>query len=82
MGMLSSAQQAGGKRSETKGWAASLMSIFAEDQFMSGPHKQWASLVAQLIENPPAVWEAWVRPLGWEDPLEKGKDTHFSILAV
>ena len=49
---------------------------------MSGPHKQWASLVAQLIKNPPAVWEACVRSLGWEDPLEKGKDTHFSILAV
>ena len=35
----------------------------------------WASLVAQLIRNPPAVRETWVRSLGWEDPLEKGKDT-------
>ena len=33
----------------------------------------WASLVAQLVENPPAMWEAWVQSLGWEDPLEKGK---------
>ena len=33
----------------------------------------WASLVAQLVKNPPAVWETWVRPLGWEDPLEKGR---------
>ena len=33
----------------------------------------WASLVAQLVKNPPAVWDTWVRPLGWEDPLEKGK---------
>ena len=32
----------------------------------------WASLVAQLIKNLPAVWEPWVRSLGWEDPLEKG----------
>jgi len=40
-----------------------------------------ASLVAQLIENPPAIWETWVRSLGWEDPLEKGKATHSSILA-
>ena len=32
----------------------------------------WASLVAQLVENPPAMWETWVRSLGWEDPLEKG----------
>ena len=41
----------------------------------------WASLVAQLVENPPAMWEAWVQSLGWEDPLEKGKATHSSILA-
>ena len=40
-----------------------------------------ASLVAQLVNNPPAVWETWVRSLGWEDPLEKGKATHSSILA-
>ena len=40
-----------------------------------------ASLVAKLIENPPAIWETWVRSLGWEDPLEKGKATHCSILA-
>ena len=41
----------------------------------------WASLVAQLVKNPPAMWETWVQPLGWEDPLEKGKATHSSILA-
>ena len=41
----------------------------------------WASLVAQLVKNPPAVWETWVRSLGWEDPLEKGKANHSSILA-
>ena len=41
----------------------------------------WASLVAQLIKNPPAVWEIWVRSLGWEDPLEKARATHSSILA-
>ena len=40
-----------------------------------------ASLVAQLIKNPPAMWETWVRSLGWEDPLEKGTATHSSILA-
>ena len=32
----------------------------------------WASFVAQLVKNPPAMWETWVRSLGWEDPLEKG----------
>ena len=33
----------------------------------------WASLVAQLVKNPPAMQETWVQSLGWEDPLEKGK---------
>ena len=32
-------------------------------------------------KNPPAEWETWIRTLGWEDPLEKGTDTHSSILA-
>ena len=41
----------------------------------------WASLVAQLGKNPPAMWETWVQSLGWEDPLEKGAATHSSILA-
>ena len=41
----------------------------------------WASPVAQLVKNVPAMWDTWVRSLGWEDPLEKGKATHFSILA-
>ena len=41
----------------------------------------WASLVVKLVKNPPAMWDTWVRSLGWEDPLEKGKATHFSILA-
>ena len=40
-----------------------------------------ASLVAQLVKNPPAMRETWVRSLGWEDSLEKGKATHSSILA-
>ena len=41
----------------------------------------WASLVAQLVKNLPAMWETWVLSLSWEDPLEKGKATHSSILA-
>ena len=41
----------------------------------------WASLVAQLVKNPPAMRETWVRSLGWKDPLEKGKATHSSVLA-
>ena len=41
----------------------------------------WVSLVAQLVKNPPAMQETWVLSPGWEDPLEKGKVTHSSILA-
>ena len=41
----------------------------------------WTSLSAQLVKKPPVIWETWVRSLGWEDPLEKGKATHSSILA-
>ena len=41
----------------------------------------WTSLVAQLVKNLPAVWETWVQYAGWEDPLEKEKATHSSILA-
>ena len=39
----------------------------------------WASLVVQLVKNLPAMQETWVQSLGWEDSLEKGKATHFSI---
>ena len=40
-----------------------------------------ASQVAQMVKNLPAMQETWVRSLGWEDPLEKRKATHSSILA-
>ena len=40
----------------------------------------WASLVAQMVETPPAVQETQVHSLGWEDPLERGIATHSSIL--
>ena len=39
------------------------------------------SLVAQRLKHLPAKWETWVRPLGWEDPLEKEMAAHSSILA-
>ena len=41
----------------------------------------WASLVAKLVKNQPAIMETWVQSLGWEDPLEKGTATHSRILA-
>ena len=34
----------------------------------------------QTVKNPPAIWETWVRSLGWEDHLEEGMATHSSIL--
>ena len=42
-------------------------------------HVTWASLVAQLVKNLPAVWETWVQSLSWEDPLEKGKTIYKKV---
>ena len=47
--------------------------------FFLNQHK--SSLVAQMAKNPPAMQQTWVWSLGWEDPLEEGTATHFSILA-
>ena len=41
----------------------------------------WASLVVQMVKNQPVMRKTQVRPLGWEDPLEKEMETHLSILA-
>ena len=41
----------------------------------------WASLVGQMVKNPPALRETWVPSLGWKDPPEEGMATHSSILA-
>ena len=49
--------------------------------FLSRFSSSGASSVAQLVNNLPAVWETWVRSLVWQDPLEKGKATHSSIMA-
>ena len=40
----------------------------------------WASLVVQMVKNPPVMQETWARSLGWEDPLEEGMGTHSSFL--
>ena len=37
--------------------------------------------MAQIVKNPPVMWETWARSLGWDDPLEEGMATHSSILA-
>ena len=39
------------------------------------------SLVTEMVKNPPAILETWIRSLGWEDPLEEGMATHSSLLA-
>ena len=41
----------------------------------------WASLVAQMVKNPSAIWETWVQSLGWEDSLKEGMVTHSGFLA-
>ena len=51
------------------------------DFFGKGTREFRVPLVAQLVKNPPVMKETWVPSLGWEDPLEKGKATHSSILA-
>ena len=49
--------------------------------FLGNPDSKGASLVAQLVKTLPAMWKTWVLSLGWEDPLEKGKASHCSMLA-
>ena len=59
------------------GLTPSFFSFLALSIFLLGR----ASLVAQMVNNMPARRETWVRPLGWEDPLEEGMATYSSILA-
>ena len=58
--------------------------LYSPDQlpdYRCQAERDWASLVAQMVKNPPAVQEPWVQSLGWEDPLEEGMATHSRILA-
>ena len=50
------------------------------DDFMSLLTTLWASLVAQMVKNPPAMHKTQIQSLDWENPLEKGMATHSSIL--
>ena len=73
-----------GKESACNAWYLSLIpgSGSSPGEGIGYPLQySWASLVAQLVKNPPAMQEIWVWSLGWEDPLERGKVTHSSILA-
>ena len=65
----------------TDEWIKKLWYIYTMEYYSVITMMKRASLVAQLVKNFPATWETWVRSLGWEDPLEKGKATHCSILA-
>ena len=64
-------------------WVGILFStgVFPSQGMNLGLSHCRASLIAQLVMNPPAIQETWVQSLDWEDPLEKGKATHSSILA-
>ena len=57
------------------------ISLYSCATFCLSIYSSISSLVAQLVKNLPAMWETWVPSLVWEDPLEKGKATHSSILA-
>ena len=54
--------------------------IFTADVYNTVFYLTSHTLVAQLVKNTPAMWETWVRSLGWEDPLQKGKATRSSVL--
>ena len=60
----------GGDPGSIPGWGRSA------GEGIGYPLQYWASLVAQVVKNPPATPMTWVQSLGWEDPLEKGTTTH------
>ena len=69
---------------QCKDWGLFIQIIFQDCVYSESTLEitlERTSLVVHLVKNPPAMWETWVWSLGWEDPLEKGKSTHFSILA-
>ena len=63
------------------GEKGNLLHSWQESKFAQPLWKFLASLVVQLVKNPPAMWETWVQSLDCEDSLEKEKATYFSILA-
>ena len=55
--------------------------LYCNDYKMTPAIDNGASLVSQMVKNPPAMQETWVQSLGWEDSLGKGMTIHSSILA-
>ena len=73
---------------DPKSWRASVIAWGSPTELRPASHRQCCSAQppdpipgVQLVKIPPAMLETWVQSLGWEDPLEKGKATHSSILA-
>ena len=58
-----------------------LVAIFFYGDFECGTGATWASMVAEMVKNMPAIRETLVQSLGQKDPLEEGMAAHFSILA-
>ena len=73
---------AGKESAYNEGDPGSIPGLGRSREGIGYPHKySWASLVAQLLKNLPAMWETWVQSLSWEDLLEKETATHSNILA-
>ena len=73
-----------GKESTRNTWDTSCIPGLGKSsgEGISYPLKySWTSPVAKMVKNLLAMWETWVRSLGWEDPLDKGMATHVGILA-
>ena len=62
-------------------WTLYFLALRIFGNYPSPPSDVLVSLVAQTVKNLPAMQETWVRPLGWDDPLEEGMATHSSTLA-
>ena len=62
-------------------WTLYFLALRIFRNYPPPPSDVLVFLVAQTVENLPAMQETWVRSLGWDDPLEKGMATHSSILA-
>ena len=65
----------------SKTCALSVLADSDSDPSLDSTKPAWASWVALVVKNPPAMQKIWVRYLGWEDTLEEGMATHSSSLA-
>ena len=68
-------------RSQTDPGLPTESSLLLGPRFLAPPPQLWASLVAQIVKNPPTIQETWARFLGRKDPLEEEMETRDRILA-